>query len=141
MNENENKKQKEATVPEEIDEEIINEHVDEFFETDDDTGEAAESSHSEQWPENLYEAIFGAIEAGGPKLDDRAEDVLLGALQNLTPREEIVVRMYYKDKMSIENIAKEFGVVRARIDEILRTAIRKLRSPMVADKIRKLFCK
>lgn len=81
----------------------------------------------ERWPRNLYYEIFGAPPEDD--LDDNAEAALEMALETLTPREEIVVRMYYKDGMTMDNIGKEFGVVRAGIDEILRTAIRKLRHP------------
>lgn len=134
MNKNKNNNQ-EDLIPDEFDEALIDELVAEIVEADGDTGEAAESSHSEHLAENLYCAIFGA--ADRPELGEGTEEVLLSALQHLTPREEIVVRMYYNDKMSMDSIAKEFGVARARIDEILRTAIRKLRHPKVAGRIRK----
>ena len=59
------------------------------------------------------------------------------ALSKLTPREEIVVRMFFgfntNHPMSKQKIATDFFVTQARIDQILTKALRKLRSHKFND--------
>lgn len=55
--------------------------------------------------------------------------ILKGALSNLTPREEQVVRRRYFDEQPTDEIASDWGVSRSRIHQIESKALRKLRHP------------
>ncbi len=84
--------------------------------------------------------------------DDNAENPLDGAvnealreatlevLDNLTPREEKVLRMRFGIGMNtdhtLEEVGKQFGVTRERIRQIEAKALRKLRHPSRAQKLK-----
>ena len=66
-----------------LDEEILDEVLAEMFE---------EERTADKWPQNLYRDVLGEP---GDATDEEIEAVLEKALVSLTPREEIVMRMYY----------------------------------------------
>ena len=84
--------------------------------------------------------------------DDNAENPLDGAvgealreatlevLDNLTPREEKVLRMRFGIGMNtdhtLEEVGKQFGVTRERIRQIEAKALRKLRHPSRSQKLK-----
>ncbi|NOR72486.1 MAG: RNA polymerase sigma factor RpoD [Mariprofundaceae bacterium] len=84
--------------------------------------------------------------------DDKAENPLDGAvsealreatlevLDNLTPREEKVLRMRFGIGMNtdhtLEEVGKQFGVTRERIRQIEAKALRKLRHPSRSQKLK-----
>lgn len=55
--------------------------------------------------------------------------ILRGALSNLTPREEQVVRRRFFDDDSLEEIAGDWGVSKTRIRQIECKALRKMKHP------------
>ncbi len=65
---------------------------------------------------------------------------LLGILDTLTPREEMVVRLRYGlddgHPRTLEEVGKEFGVTRERIRQIEAKALRKLRHPSRSKKLK-----
>ena len=65
-------------------------------------------------------------------------------LSSLTPREERVLRMRFGLGMNtdhtLEEVGQIFGVTRERIRQIENKAIRKLRHPSRAKKIRDFYC-
>jgi len=65
------------------------------------------------------------------------KEATLGVLDNLTPREEKVLRMRFGIGMNtdhtLEEVGKQFGVTRERIRQIEAKALRKLRHPSRAE--------
>jgi len=68
------------------------------------------------------------------------QEATLAVLENLTPREEKVLRMRFGIGMNtdhtLEEVGKQFGVTRERIRQIEAKALRKLRHPSRAEKLR-----
>jgi RNA polymerase primary sigma factor len=68
----------------------------------------------------------------------REEIILL--LDNLTPREAKVLRMRFGIEMNtdhtLEEVGQQFGVTRERIRQIEAKALRRLRQPSRADKLK-----
>ncbi|MDQ6994097.1 MAG: RNA polymerase sigma factor RpoD [Mariprofundaceae bacterium] len=68
------------------------------------------------------------------------QEATLGILDNLTSREEKVLRMRFGIGMNtdhtLEEVGKQFGVTRERIRQIEAKALRKLRHPSRADKLK-----
>ena len=66
------------------------------------------------------------------------------ALKSLTPREEKVIRLRFGlddgRPRTLEEVGKEFNVTRERIRQIENKAIRKLRHPSRAKRIRDFYC-
>ncbi|MDE5600947.1 MAG: sigma-70 family RNA polymerase sigma factor [Clostridia bacterium] len=79
------------------------------------------------WPQNLFNIIVCNSLTEKHSLTENAEDVLLQAMQALTPREEIVMRLHYKDHKSFDEIGKELNATWEMLEDIESTAIRKLR--------------
>ena len=90
------------------------------------------------WPQNLLNVIIGNSLTEEHSLAENAEDELLQALQVLTPREEIVMRLHYKDHKSFDEIGKELNATWEMLEDIESTAIRKLRHPNNKSLIKKL---
>jgi RNA polymerase primary sigma factor len=67
-------------------------------------------------------------------------DVVKEVLDSLTPREAKVLRMRFGIEMStdqtLEEVGKQFDVTRERIRQIEAKALRKLRHPSRADKLK-----
>lgn len=68
------------------------------------------------------------------------KEQLLGILDTLTPREEMVLRLRYGiddgHPRTLEEVGKEFGVTRERIRQIEAKALRKLRHPSRSKKLK-----
>ena len=68
------------------------------------------------------------------------KEQLLGVLDTLTPREEMVLRLRYGiddgHPRTLEEVGKEFGVTRERIRQIEAKALRKLRHPQRSKKLK-----
>jgi len=68
------------------------------------------------------------------------QEATLGVLDNLTSREEKVLRMRFGIGMNtdhtLEEVGKQFGVTRERIRQIEAKALRKLRHPSRAEKLK-----
>ncbi len=87
--------------------------------------------------------FVGDIHAENP-LDATVSDALaeatLEVLDNLTPREEKVLRMRFGIGMNtdhtLEEVGKQFGVTRERIRQIEAKALRKLRHPSRSQKLK-----
>lgn len=73
-------------------------------------------------------------------LHDSMRDVVKEVLDSLTPREAKVLRMRFGVEMStdhtLEEVGKQFDVTRERIRQIEAKALRKLRHPSRADKLK-----
>jgi len=68
------------------------------------------------------------------------QDATLSVLENLSPREEKVLRMRFGIGMNtdhtLEEVGKQFGVTRERIRQIEAKALRKLRHPSRSEKLK-----
>ncbi len=68
------------------------------------------------------------------------QDATLSVLDNLSPREEKVLRMRFGIGMNtdhtLEEVGKQFGVTRERIRQIEAKALRKLRHPSRSEKLK-----
>ncbi len=73
-------------------------------------------------------------------ISEALEKATLGVLDNLTSREEKVLRMRFGIGMNtdhtLEEVGKQFGVTRERIRQIEAKALRKLRHPSRAAKLK-----
>ena len=73
-------------------------------------------------------------------LYESMRDVVKEVLDSLTPREAKVLRMRFGVEMSsdhtLEEVGKQFDVTRERIRQIEAKALRKLRHPSRADKLK-----
>jgi RNA polymerase primary sigma factor len=87
---------------------------------------------------DLLEAADGvsplaAVEAGA------LQDLVAGALSELTPREERILRMRFgiggMSEHTLEEVGKTFGVTRERIRQIEAKALEKLRQPARSHKL------
>ena len=58
------------------------------------------------------------------------EERVYKVLDGLSPRERATILSYYKEEKTLEEVAKEFGVTRERIRQIIHKGIRKMRHPM-----------
>ena len=69
-----------------------------------------------------------------------SSDVIKEVLDSLTPREAKVLRMRFGIEMrtdhTLEEVGKQFDVTRERIRQIEAKALRKLRHPSRADKLK-----
>jgi len=73
-------------------------------------------------------------------INEALREATLGVLENLTPREEKVLRMRFGIGMNtdhtLEEVGKQFGVTRERIRQIEAKALRKLRHPSRSQKLK-----
>ncbi len=83
--------------------------------------------------ENAENPLDGAV-------SEALREATLEVLENLTPREEKVLRMRFGIGMNtdhtLEEVGKQFGVTRERIRQIEAKALRKLRHPSRAQKLK-----
>lgn len=83
--------------------------------------------------ENAENPLDGAV-------NEALREATLEVLDNLTPREEKVLRMRFGIGMNtdhtLEEVGKQFGVTRERIRQIEAKALRKLRHPSRAQKLK-----
>lgn len=77
------------------------------------------------WTERLTRAVTGQFE--NPPSD--LEGSIYAVLETLTEREKQVILMRYRDRMTLLECGKTFGVTRERISQICKKAERKLRHP------------
>ena len=79
------------------------------------------------YPYNLVEVIFGE-----PVDELITENQLAGlemAIETLSPREQKMVKLYFEDEKTLQEIGKIFNLTMSRIQQIVTKAIRKLRTP------------
>ena len=81
----------------------------------------------EPYPYNLVDTING--EPINYTLRPENLEALEQAISTLTEREQMCVKMYFKDAGTLESIANHFSLSKERIAQILRKAIRKLGHP------------
>jgi transcriptional regulator with XRE-family HTH domain len=65
--------------------------------------------------------------------------VLNEAVSVLQPREQRIIAGLYRDGKQLEEVAQDMGVSRERIRQIEAKALRRLRHPSVADKIKQVI--
>jgi RNA polymerase sigma factor (sigma-70 family) len=83
--------------------------------------------------ERLLPAVSSETEE---ELDSESlREAMNTCVSQLTEREQKILKMYYEDGMSHEDIAKEMGLCAGRIGQIHAKALRKLRHPCRADKL------
>jgi RNA polymerase primary sigma factor len=82
----------------------------------------------------------GTVSPSDSALHGSMRDVVKEVLDSLTPREAKVLRMRFGIEMStdqtLEEVGKQFDVTRERIRQIEAKALRKLRHPSRADKLK-----
>lgn len=75
------------------------------------------------YPFNVADAVMG----------DKIPNVYLQgirlAISTLTEREETVIKLRFKDKLTLENVGKQIGTTRERARQIEAKALRKMRHP------------
>lgn len=79
------------------------------------------------YPYNLVEVILGE-----PVDELITENQLAGlemAIETLSPREQKMIKLYFEDEKTLQDIGKIFNLTMARIQQIVTKAIRKLRTP------------
>ncbi|TAM89239.1 MAG: RNA polymerase sigma factor RpoD [Candidimonas sp.] len=83
---------------------------------------------------------LGTVSPSESALHGSMRDVVKEVLDSLTPREAKVLRMRFGVEMStdqtLEEVGKQFDVTRERIRQIEAKALRKLRHPSRADKLK-----
>lgn len=77
------------------------------------------------WPKNLIERELDIydVEITSEDFEEKIRNY-----QRLTEREKEMLFLYYKNGMTYEQVAKQFGVTRERVRQIVVKSIRKLRS-------------
>lgn len=79
------------------------------------------------YPQNLMLAVFGEID-----LESLPKDIDAGlayVMSTLTPREQRVLELHYKEDYTREEIEIDFNVGKERVRQIMNKAIQKLRQP------------
>ena len=85
---------------------------------------------SSVYPFNLIEEIWSEIEEKDPfEKHMYSLEAINEVLKDLTDRERRCLEMMYRDKMTLDEIGKEFNVTRERIRQVIAKAIRKLKHP------------
>jgi len=104
--------------------------------------ESADSTLHEDGDFTLYDITEDeSAELPGDHLDGAIrDDMLMGWMEKLTPKEQEVVRLRYgldqrSDPWTLEAIGRHMGVTRERIRQIQVVALQKLRTLMDAEKI------
>lgn len=81
------------------------------------------------WPYNILEKLISRPLDFIVTYD--IEKGLIYTIENdLTERESVALLRYYRDGKNLEEVAKEFGVSRERIRQVIAKALRKLRYPV-----------
>lgn len=89
------------------------------------------------WPYNLVAEVFGSDdELNGVELTEDQVEGIEYAVETLTDRERDCILRYYRDGATQDGIAKEHGVTRERIRQVIGRAIRRLRNPVRAKYIK-----
>lgn len=83
------------------------------------------------------EEIDIAYPAGRALLEKSMKEDIVKILETLTPREETVIKRYFFDDKSLEEIARaeDFNLTRNRVRQIMMKALRKLQCPPRRHKI------
>lgn len=79
------------------------------------------------YPYNLVEVILG--EPVDELITDNQLAGLEMAIETLSPREQKMIKLYFEDEKTLQDIGKMFNLTMARIQQIVTKAIRKLRTP------------
>lgn len=83
------------------------------------------------WPYNLLEVVFQK-QIDTVMTEDQIKGLNYVLVNKLTERETHCLLEYYQEERSLSDIGKMFNVTPERIRQIIRKAIRKLRSPMMS---------
>ena len=86
------------------------------------------------WPYNLFE--YCGLELDAPISDIQMEGLKHVIDNTLTIREGVMVCGYFMKEMTLDDLAKEFGVTRERIRQVIMKACRKIRHPSRVNFIR-----
>lgn len=84
------------------------------------------------WPYNLLEDIYYNTEHQYLREEVTPDQIkgLWHILQTLTPREQEMILKKYRDEMTLEEVANDYGLTRERIRQIIVKGLRKLRHPV-----------
>lgn len=91
------------------------------------------------WPYNLLDEVVGDESNGYCWQDELSEDQEAGleyAVSKLSETEQKIVLLYYKGETTLEVVASEIGVSRARIQQITKKVVQKLRHPVLLKRIK-----
>ena len=77
------------------------------------------------WPENLLNYVYGSCKV----IKDGIEELIEELLKTITPTEEKIIRMYFQERKTCDEICDELDAYFASITGILSKARRKLLLP------------
>lgn len=72
-------------------------------------------------------------------LADEVRDKVAIVLKSLTPREELLIKLRYTDDLSYSEIAERLGVGEEQVRHIETKALKKLRHPRSADRLKEFL--
>lgn len=81
------------------------------------------------WPYNLLDDVKGT-EPWDFALNSDQEAGLAEAISSLGARDERLLRLYYEDGMTLDEVASADGVTRERVRQIVARGVRRLRHPV-----------
>lgn len=100
-----------------------------------DVGSAGDVAGSNDPVANVTEPMFGA----GPREKGPMENVLTPLINNLSDildsKEMDIIKKYFYDKMTLDQIGKEYNVTRERIRQIIEGITNKLKTPEVKKRL------
>lgn len=87
-----------------------------------------------EWPHNLLSEMFG--QRAPVDLPEDITETIDYVLDEMKPREQAAIRHRYQEDMTFSQIASVFGVSTASASNTTNKALRKLRHPSRADRIK-----
>lgn len=89
------------------------------------------------WPEDFAASILGLewVELKESVDGKSVEEALSDLLDTLTPRENKVIQLFYKEEKGLIEIGKEFNVSYAEVRSVLAKGLRKLLHPSRAKRL------
>ena len=101
------------------------------------------------WPENLINEIFGFMESYHPNFKEQVSEYFRNekkvkeaidvALEGIPDKEAKIIKNYYMEGKSLNEIAKEKKKTTNQIIDLKESALRKLRNPKRARNFRPFF--